>query len=269
MSSARVITALDLESNPDLAAKLARVKSLQRATQLHAEATPSKPPGPYSYSSPLTDPQPLSKSTGAAAVAAAMEAPLLEQWPPSQLSKSTILSSSQDGRSDRATRVEARAEVRAQQEQEHQEREQAQAQMREVLASGLHGAGANIYETLKMEWVLQEDCVGSERSIGMAFTARLKAARLNFDGSTLARAIDCSEDSSDLCMRIETALVALVAVDDTDDTDGVIAFDDLIGHLGIADPAVKAQVETILEGMDTDFEASSILMYREGKIYCG
>ena len=130
-----------------------------------------------------------------------MEAPLLEQWPPSQLSKSTILSSSQDGRSDRATRVEARAEVRAQQEQEHQEREQAQAQMREVLASGLHGAGANIYET--------------------------------------------------------------------DDTDGVIAFDDLIGHLGIADPAVKAQVETILEGMDTDFEASSILMYREGKIYCG
>ena len=88
----------------------------------------------------------------------------------------------------------------------------------------------------------------------------------DFDGSTLARAIDCSEDSSDLCMRIETALVALVAVDDTD---GVIAFDDLIRHLGITDPAVKAQVETILEGMDTDFEASSILMYREGKIYCG
>ena len=105
----------------------------------------------------------------------------MEQRPPSQLSKSTILSSSQDGRSDRATRVEARAEVRAQQEQERQEREQAQAQMREVLASRLHGAGANIYETLKMEWVLQEDCIGSERSIGMAFTARLKAARLNFD----------------------------------------------------------------------------------------
>jgi hypothetical protein len=53
--------------------------------------------------------------------------------------------------------------------------------MRAVLAARLHGAAADIYETLKMEWVLQEECSGTERSMGMAFTAGLKAARLNFE----------------------------------------------------------------------------------------
>ena len=159
---------------------MARAKAAQRATQLAAEATPLKPPGQFAappYSSPLTDPQPLSKSTGAAAVAAAIEQPFLEPLPILQSSKPLASS----GGNDRAARAAGRAEVRAKQEQDSQERAKAQEHMRAMLVTRLHGAGANLYETLKMEWVVQDACVGTERSIGMAFTAQLKAARLNYE----------------------------------------------------------------------------------------
>lgn len=73
------------------------------------------------------------------------------------------------------------AELRAQQCRKEEERASAQAQMRGLLAVSLYGAGADIYEMLKMEWVLQEECTGTERQMGMMFTARLKRARLNFD----------------------------------------------------------------------------------------
>ena len=91
----------------------------------------------------------------------------------------------------------------------------------------------------------------------------------DFDGSTLARAIDCDEggqDASELRAQMDTALTALFAVDDTD---GVVAIDDLLRHMGITDPAARAQVESILEGMDEEYTSSSILMYREGLIHCG
>ena len=116
MKSARQVTTLDLEANPVLASKMARAKAAQQATQLAAEATPLKPPGQFAappYSSPLTDPQPLSKSTGAAAVAAAMERPFLEPPPILQLSKPLASSRSND-------RAAGRAEVRAKQAQDSQ-----------------------------------------------------------------------------------------------------------------------------------------------------
>ena len=162
---------------PAIADALLRV-SLQSASRT---ATPSKAAtaaaatAALAYSSPLTDPQPPTKSTGAAASAAAFGEPI-QPPPPPPLSKRLT-------RSQGPARVDAAAaaELRAQLDRERAERARAQALMRTALVTRLHGAGADIYETLKMEWVLQAECTGSERQMGMAFTARLKAARLNFD----------------------------------------------------------------------------------------
>ena len=160
---------LDLEAHPWLASKLP-------AAPQSKLGTPSKLPmsGASTYSSPLTDPPPLTKATGAAATAAMLESASRQPPPPPRFDKPLTRSSGKAA-------VEERAQLLREYEASAKAAASAEAQMRAVLAARLHGAAADIYETLKMEWVLQEECSGTERSMGMAFTAGLKAARLNFE----------------------------------------------------------------------------------------
>ena len=180
------VSVLDVHGYPPLATALQRVTlgashpSNISTPSRRSFATPSKPThaaaaADIAHSSPHTDLQPLTKRTSAAATAAALEVHLQPVPLPPPVKRFTR----SQGRA--STDAAAAAELRAQQAKERERRTAAQAQMRGHLTSLLHGAGANIHETLKMEWVLQEECTGSERQMGMAFTALLKQARLNFD----------------------------------------------------------------------------------------
>ena len=86
----------------------------------------------------------------------------------------------------------------------------------------------------------------------------------DFDGLTLAHAIDCEEDdASRLRGRVEEALGALLSADAAEDR---IAIHDLFEHMGLTASDEKAQVEGILL---QDIASSSPLVYRQGYIHCG
>ena len=100
-----------------------------------------------------------SRRTSAAATAAAMLAPVV--WQPLPGAASRPATRSQPEPSNAALAAELRAIVR----KTRYERRKAEATARAGLVARLHGAGANLLETMKMEWVLQEACTGSERQM--------------------------------------------------------------------------------------------------------
>lgn len=135
---------------------------------------------------------------------------------------------------------------------------------------GLHGLARRTAEKRNEQYIREQRVEVRELLIRAAQAGQLDimtSSLPDFDGSPLVRTIDDGiEDVVVLRKRMEEALVALLSVDDADDC---IALVDLLRHMCITEPAAVAQVESILEAMDEDFASSSILMYREGYIYCG